>query len=438
MKLQHKLALYNTFTKIAIIGILGALIFIFIDRISTNHLQQRLVDKRKKLLADISAAEIKDLLNPQTTFTDYNILKEEYIEVKAASSNKTDTIPVFTTETREIENEQQDYLIISSYFKYGGKSYHLEIGETMQALKQIEKTILFFTLMILLISVGLSIIVDLAFTRLLLKPFYRIIDQKLNKVDDPIHFNYSPEKTTTEDFKLLDDSISLMMKKISDQILTEKQFISNVSHELLTPISILRIRLEHILNDENLSTESLNKIVASLKTLNRLKAIINSLLLISKIENKQFKKNDVVSIQVLIDDIYEELEDRLISKNIVFENTLKYKFKFKGNQALIHTLCMNLINNAMKYNKENGKIVLSDKLTKTEYLLFIRDEGVGMDPDQIEKAFTRFEKLNTTDDDESYGLGLAIVKSISDFHDIGVSISSTKDKGTTVSLTFEN
>jgi len=438
MKLQHKLALYNTFTKIAIIAILGILILIFIDRISTDNLQQRLIDKRQKLIRDLSAAEIKDLLNPQTTFTDYNILKEEYIEVKAAASNKTDTIPVFTTETREIEGEEQDYLIITSYFKYGGKSYHLEIGETMQAIKRVENTILFFTLMILLVSVGLSIIADLAFTKFLLTPFYRIIDQKLNKVDDPTHFNYSPTKTTTEDFKLLDDSISLMMKKISDQILTEKQFISNVSHELLTPISILRIRLENILNDENLSTESLNKIVASLKTLSRLKAIINSLLLISKIENKQFNKNDVVSIQVLIDDIHEELEDRLIAKDIIFENNLKYKFKLKGNQALIHTLCMNLINNAIKYNKEKGKIILSDKLTNTEYSLFIHDDGIGMEYEQIEKAFTRFEKLNTTDDEDSYGLGLAIVKSISDFHHIGVSINSQKDQGTTVCLTFEN
>jgi signal transduction histidine kinase len=440
MKLQHKLALYNTFTKIAIIAILGSLILTFIDRISTNHLQQRLIDKRRKLISDISAAEIKDLLNPQTTFTDYNILKEEYIEIHPGSQKaKIDTIPVFTTESREIEGEQQEYLIISSYFKFGGKSYHLEIGETMQALKQIEKTILFFTLMVLLVSVGLSIIADLAFTKFLLTPFYLIIDQKLNKVDDPIHFNYSPAKTTTEDFKLLDNSISLMMKKISDQILTEKQFISNVSHELLTPISILSIRLENLLSDENLSPENLNKVVASLKTLNRLKAIINSLLLISKIENNQFKKTDIVSIQVLIDDIHEELEDRLITKNIIFENSLKYKFLFKGNQALIHTLCINLINNAIKYNKENGRIIINDQLTKTKYSLFIRDEGVGMEHAEIERAFSRFEKLNITDDDdESYGLGLAIVKSIAAFHGIGVSINSQKGQGTTVTLAFKN
>ncbi|HCN84795.1 MAG TPA: sensor histidine kinase, partial [Sphingobacteriaceae bacterium] len=392
-----------------------------------------------KLFSNLSEAEIKDLLNRQATFTDYNILKEEYIEIHPArSGTKIETKPVFTEETREIEGEQQEYLIISNHFTYGGKFYRLEIGETMGAMKQIEKTILFSTLLILFVSIGLSIIADLAFTKFLLAPFYRIIDQKLNKVDDPIHFNYSPSKTTTEDFKLLDSSISSLMKKISDQILTEKQFITNVSHELLTPISILRARLENILNDQNLSEESLNKIANSLKTLNRLKAIINSLLLISKIENNQFNKNDTVPVQALINDIYEELEDRLTSKNITFENALKYNFEFKGNHALIHTLCMNLINNAIKYNKENGKIVISDLLTKAEYSLFINDEGEGMNPEEIEKAFTRFEKLKVADDDESYGLGLSIVKSISAFHRIGVSISSQKGQGTTVTLTFKN
>ena len=437
MKLQHKLALYNTITKIAIIAILGALILIFIDRLSVSHLQQRLIDKRNKLFSNLSEAEIEDLLKRQATFTDYNILKEEYIEIHLAKQGaKIETKPAFTVETREIEGEQQEYLIISNHFTYGGKFYRMEIGETMGAVKQIEKTILFATLLILLVSIGLSIIADLAFTKFLLAPFYRIIDQKLNKVDDPIHFNYSPSTTTTEDFKLLDNSISSLMKKISGQILTEKQFITNVSHELLTPISILRVRLENILNDQNLSEESLNKIAASLKTLNRLKAIINSLLLISKIENNQFNKNDIVPLQVLINDIHEELEDRLISKNIIFENNLKHQFDFRGNHALIHTLCINLINNAIKYNKENGKIIVSDLLTKTEYTLFISDEGEGMKPEEIEKAFTRFEKLKVTDDDESYGLGLSIVKSISSFHHINVSISSETGRGTTVSLIF--
>ncbi len=435
MKLQHKLALYNTFTKIAIIAVLGMLVVLFVDRISINNLHQKLIDKRNKLIANLSDREISELLQQQNSFTDYNLLKEEYIILTGATHIPAIKLPIFTQENREIDGDEEGYLILLDYFSYGGKAYKLEIGETMLLIEEFQNTILYFTMIILAIAVVLSILADLAFTRIILSPFYKIIDQKINKVDDPIHFNYVPTKTTTDDFALLDNSISALMRKISHQMLTEKQFITNVSHELLTPISILRTRLENILNEEGLAVVSQEKLVASLKTLGRLKAIINSLLLISKIENQQYLKTDEIDVPLLISDIYEELEDRLLEKNIKLEISLAHQISITGNQALLHTLCINLINNAIKYNKQNGRIIVKDELSQKNYKLLICDEGIGMDEGQIEKAFGRFEKLNKSDN-ESYGLGLAIAKSIAAFHGFELKIVSEKDVGTTVILTF--
>lgn len=438
MKLQHKIAVYNTVTKIAVIAILGALLLVFIDRISINHLKQRLVDKRNKLVKNLSVNEIEELLNQQSTFTDYNILKEEYIIL----TEETNSIipqsgePIFTQETREIEGEQEDYLVIKDYFQYAGIVYKLEIGETMLLLHRLQKTILYFTLLTLFVAVGLMLVVDLAFTRYLLTPFYRIVEQKLNKVNDPVHYNYLPEKTTTDDFVLLDESISTLMKKISEQLLIEKQFISNVSHELLTPITILRTRLENMLSDRSISEDSINKISASLKTLNRLKSIINSLLLISKVENKQFNREEKIDIVLLLHDIFEEMQERLEFRNITYQTKLTNNFRFTGNYALLHTLFINLINNAIKYNHVNGTIILTDKMRENTYLLTITDSGIGMDEVEIEKAFTRFEKLGNNADD-SHGLGLAIVKTIAIFHDISIAVKSTKKDGTSVILSFK-
>ncbi|MXV52747.1 sensor histidine kinase [Pedobacter sp. HMF7647] len=433
MKLQHKLAFYNTFTKIAIIAILGTLIISFVENISVNSLKQRMVDKRDKFVSNLSVTEINELLQQEKSFTDYNILKEEYIVLTLV--NVTDSIPPqFVEEQRSIEKETGTYLILWDYFQYGGKKYRLEIGESMEAVKRIEKNTLYFTLLILLITVSLTLVSDLAFTRFLLRPFYKIVDEKLNRVNDPIHFNYEKADTTTDDFLLLDSSISGLMKKVSDQLLTEKQFISNVSHELLTPISVLRNRLENMLNDDNISVESLNKISASLKTLTRLKAVINSLLLISKVENQQFNKSDNIQIKTLIAEVMEELEDRLDARHITFENNLTTDYYFTGNQALLHTLFMNLLNNAVKYNKESGKIIISDAYPKTGYQIFISDEGVGMNEQQIEKAFTRFEKFS--DRKDSHGLGLAIVKSIASFHYMEISMHSEPEKGTTIAIDF--
>jgi len=436
MKLQVKLALYNTLTKLAIIVFTGLLILFSLENITYNHITARLKDKKDELMKHLSSKEITQILNQQQSFTDYNILKEEYIFLKPIpylSSRQTEES--FVTARRTIEQTTDTYLILTYKFNFNNRSYLLEIGDTMDAVIQLKQTIKEFTLLMLFVALSLTLVIDLVFTKYLLTPFYQIIDRKLIRVNDPMNFDYKKVNTTTQDFELLDSSISTLMKKIADLFILEKQFIANVSHELLTPISIISSRLENVLLQEKLTEDSENKIFASLKTLNRLKSIINSLLLISKVENLQFDKNDAVDLKNVIAEVYSELEDRLDDKGIVFNNTITHAYHFQGNNSLIHTLLFNIINNAIKYNNKGGSIVIADAMYTEQYILEISDTGIGMDSEQIELAFNRFEKLNRHEK-ESYGLGLAIVKSITAFHGIRININSVKDKGTTVKLIF--
>jgi signal transduction histidine kinase len=436
MKLQFKLALYNTLTKVAIITMLGILILVSINHISVNHIQQRLLQKKSRLVANLSSLEINDLLM-QKTFTDYNLLREEYIILKEIKKEEKPIKQKFSQEQRSIEGNQEEFQILITDFTYEGKSYRLELGETMSTLAALERTISVFTFGILIAAVILTLITDLAFTQFLLAPFYRIIDQKLNKVNDPINFNYQPVKTTTDDFRILDRSISVLMNKIATLFLTEKEFIANVSHELLTPISVLSTRLENLLNDEQLSQEGENKLFASLKTLNRLKAIINSLLLISKVENNQYNKPDIISVKHTVDEVYEELEHRLLMMKLKISIDLPDDHTFTGNRSLFHTLLMNLVNNAIKYNVPSGSVRIYSDQHDEGYTLIIADTGIGMDAEIVEHAFIRFEKLQS-DKEDSHGLGLAIVRSIAAFHDIRVSIKSKKGEGTQVSIIFSS
>jgi signal transduction histidine kinase len=433
MKLQFKLALYNTLTKIAIITALGILIQVSINHISINHIQQRLLQKKTRLIANLSNVEVNDLLL-QKTFTDYNLLRE-YIILKEIKKEEKPIKQRFVKELRSIEGNQEEFQILTADFSYEGKSYRLELGETMSTLTQLEHTISMFTFGILIAAVTLTLIIDLGFMQFLLTPFYQIIDRKLNKVNDPINFNYEPVKTTTADFKVLDQSINALMNKIANLFLTEKEFIANVSHELLTPISVLSTRLENLLNDEKLSPEGENKLFASLKTLNRLKAIINSLLLISKVENNQYDKSDLISVQDTVNEVYEELEYRLLMMKLNVNIDLSAPYTFTGNKSLFHTLVMNLVNNAIKYNKPSGSINIYSEQTEAGYTLVIADTGIGMDPEFVEQAFVRFEKLHSEQAD-SYGLGLAIVRSIASFHNMTLAISSEKGNGTSIRVIF--
>lgn len=436
MKLQIKLALYNALTKLAIILFTGGLILVSLEQLTYHHIAIRLTEKKHELTKHLSEKEIFAILNQQQSFIDYNILKEEYIIIKPVNYQPSlADHNIFVTEARTIEKRTETYRILKSAFNFQGHTYYLEIGETMYTVEELKSTIKGFALLMLFIALTLTLLIDLTFTRFLLKPFYQIIDRKLIKVNDPLNFDYEKVKTTTQDFELLDSSISSLMAKISNLFMLEKQFIANVSHELLTPISIIGSRLENILQQEGLTVESENKIFASLKTLNRMKSIINSLLLISKIENNQFNKTDRIAIADVIKEVSEELDDRLEDKKVRINNHIQYNWIMQANRTLMYTLLFNIINNAIKYNKPNGGIFISDHLKDDIYTLEITDTGIGMNDKEIERAFNRFEKLDT-DHKESYGLGLAIAKSITVFHNIGVEITSAKNAGTTVRLIF--
>ena len=297
MKLQVKFSLYNAITKIAIILILGAIILFSLDRIAYNQLDNRLLKKKARIIEHLSNREIDSLLSNQESFTDYNILKEEFIILTDIDDNQIDSPLKIITEKREIEGDIEFYRILNYKFQYHKNWYKLELGESMTALEGIKNYIRFYMLIVLVISLFITLITDFAFTNFLLKPFYLIIDKKINRVNDPTLYNYENIPTNTEDFKILDNSVNTLMKRINTLFLLEKQFIANVSHELLTPISVLSTRFENMLNTPQIPVEHENKIFASLKTLNRLKVIINSLLLISKVENNQYLKTEEISIK---------------------------------------------------------------------------------------------------------------------------------------------
>lgn len=418
----------------------GLITLLAIEKLSVNHIEVRLEKSKEQLIHNLSTGEINRFLTSHgnLAYKDSNILNQEYVIVTPVRYMPNIAQGIrYRTGSRVVDNLPETYRILSTRFNFKGKTYLLEIGESIESIEDLKSITKEFTLVMLAVALVLTLVSDLIFTKYLLAPFYKIIDRKLIKVNDPLNFDYEKIKTSTQDFTLLDDSISTLMKKIRDLFILEKQFIANVSHELLTPISIISTRIENLMLQEQLSEDAENKLFASLKTLNRLKSIINSLLLISKVENHQFNKSDTVKLSDVILEITEELEDRFEAKSIQFYNRIAYQYAITANRPLIHTLLFNIINNAIKYNAKKGSIVISDDYTGNDYILQIADTGVGMDQTQIENAFNRFEKLDS-EEMESYGLGLAIVKSIATFHHIGIGIQSNKGQGTTFRLTFKS
>jgi signal transduction histidine kinase len=438
LKLQVKLALYNAISKALIILAIGALLPLLIERVVYNHIDKRLVARLEKTFKMVEIGGLDEIsLDQDCSFDSYNIFKEEFLSISPLPKLPPDYGKNHIENSeREIDNEKVKHRVLTRAFIYDNQLYKIDIGEGLSAVDQLNLTIRKFTLWMLIAVVLISIFLDFAFAKLLLRPFNKILNEKLINVQHPNAFNYQPIKSTTYEFTQLDTSINDMMKKTRETFEIEREFIMNVSHELLTPVSILRNRIENMLNDPTVSHEVAEKMVESQKTLSRLTKVVKALLYISKIENAQFLKNESASPQAIIKDVLEELEEWLQSKGITIQNEWKDDFVFSPcNVSLLHTLFYNIMTNAVKYNVENGKISISGGLKDGHFVVTIKDTGIGIASSELDFIFDRFKRFRPAED-MSYGLGLPIVKTIAEFHHINIQTESEIGKGTSFNLHF--
>ena len=438
MKLQLKLAIYNAISKAIIILAIGVILPQLVEQVVISHTGSRLEARRDIILKKIKLGGLDQaLLEEDCSFDDYNIFKEEFIHITPlqVSFNNVPASSI-ATEDWSIGDKVVTQRVIKQPFIYDNQWYLLNIGEGISTIEQLKSTISRFTLLVLVVVVLVSIFIDIGFVRLTLKPFNQIVSRKLKNIKDPTNFSPVPIATSTYEFSYLDESINELMKKVRDLFAVEKEFISNVSHELLTPVSILQSKLENIVADSGTPQDVAARIVESQKTLSRLSRIVRALLLISKIENEQYLKDEKVSVSELINDVLQELEDRLEGRKIHVIKIIPSDFIFKdANRSLMHNLFFNLVNNAIKYNRDGGKITFKGFERDSQYVLEISDTGCGMEEENLAHIFDRFRRFQA-DDKNSYGLGLPIVKTIATFHHMDIRVHSKAGEGTTFTLIF--
>ncbi|MBB2144873.1 sensor histidine kinase [Pedobacter sp. LMG 31464] len=436
MKLSTKLVLFITGSKLAVALLFVLSLPFLVQQIASQFTNYTLREQKKKVISDVAKNGVDYYLQGEKNFGSYTMLKEEYIAIEQVQPNEhIDTIK--NSQRVFVDKDTLNYRILSYTFKNGNQNYLLEIGKATSSINQYNKPLQRFALYILVALIALTLIIDLVFTRMLIKPLAKIIRTKLLHRKFPFRTPLEKVKTSTTDFSYLDESLVLLLDKINEAFAKEKEFTANVSHELMTPISILQSKMENLLADEPLSEEVSLRIIEMMKTLDRLKKISGSLLLISRIENEQYVKNDIVKPLNLFNDIIEEIGHRLQTQNISLTLNISPDAILKNvNYDLLFQLFYNLINNAIKFNIPNGRISITDKQHENNtYELKISDTGIGIAEDQLPFIFKRFRRTNSTEA-VGHGLGLAIVKTIAIYHQVEIEVESKIGEGTTFKVLF--
>lgn len=278
----------------------------------------------------------------------------------------------------------------------------------------VEEDELLEDLMTALIALYFMLVISIALLnhiilRKVWKSFYILLYRLKNfKLGSGVKFE-APDSPVTE-FKNLGKELEQVLQRNETIFTSQKQFIENASHELQTPLAISLNKLELILENNNLNEEQATEISKISDTLNRLVRLNKSLLMLSRIENRQFEEEEDINYNTLVSEITEEFKDFADYKEVNLTTINAAHLHFTMNKGLATTLLNNLLKNAITHTKAGGSVeIIIDK----NRLTFLNNGDIPLDKDRI---FDRF--FRSTLNEQSTGLGLAIVQSIASVYNL--------------------
>jgi signal transduction histidine kinase len=264
---------------------------------------------------------------------------------------------------------------------------------------------LFLLIWIALISL-LAILsaINLWISKRLWGPFFTILSRLAGyNINEQLQLNLSP--SGIREFDQLNSALNAMSERIRTDFINLKEFTEDISHEIHTPLSIIKSKLELLFQSKNLTEEQFKNIHSIYEAVNRLSRMNNSLLLITRIQNQQFPDVKEINLSSLIEKFLENFKELFQQKNISITTELNRLTTLQINPDLAEIMISNLLGNALKHNIQNGTI----SIVLNEHQLIIKNTG---HPGTTEpsRLFNRFKKGHSSTD--SPGLGLSIVRKI--------------------------
>jgi len=242
-----------------------------------------------------------------------------------------------------------------------------------------------------------------------------------------------------EEMKYLADAFNAMIERLEEHFRYITQFSAYVSHELKTPLAIIKGESEFALRKERELNEYKRVITVNLEETERMLQLVSDLLLLAKLDYKaeviKFEKIDLIE---LLNEIYEETRLLAFSKDIQVDFILPDQpVRVNGNKLHLRRLFLNLVDNAIKFTPPNGKIGISAQVEYGQVIAAVSDTGVGIVEQDLPKLFKGFFTAEKEEQSEiMHGLGLKIVQHILKIHHGNITVKSEINKGSSFIVTL--
>ena len=234
------------------------------------------------------------------------------------------------------------------------------------------------------------------------------------------------------EFTRLTATFNQMFARLERSFESEKQFTADASHELRTPVSIIKGACEYAEKFEETPEERAETIAMIHRQAERMSTLITQLLSITRLDQgTESTAMEELDLSALVRTVCQD--QAYPSPRLTLE--LEDGLRIQGNSALLTRLLQNLVDNAFKYGKEGGQVWVSTRRTGEEIQLCVRDNGIGIPRDQQEKIWQRFYQVDAARScDRGAGLGLSMVQKIAQAHGGYMSVESVPDLGSQFTL----
>lgn len=417
MKLLNQSIKYATLPMLLIVSIWALMFYFSIYREIKGSVDEGLDNYKRQIVYQVSFDTI--LLHKKNFDKGFYAIRSIDADVAMKYKDKYKDTLMLMQDADDPIPELEPARLLTTAFELNGKYYELKVINSMIEADDLIKQLFINVLwLLLLLFITLAFINNFS-TKRLWKPFYTMLSKlkvyKLGNKDQPISI-----KTDTTEFKDLQQAVNTLLKQNNAIFEQQKQFIGNASHELQTPLAVIINKLELLAEDGNLNDGQARNVAEIIQTVNRLIRMNKSFLLLSKIENYQFSEQSQISINELIKQEIEELDDIVSIKDITITLKEDAEVVLIMNASLAQIVVSNLLRNALFHNRQGGLITIHIEENK----LIICNTGKN-EPLDNATIFLRFQ--GSTDNKENSGLGLAIVKAICDLNNHAITYNFTEN-----------
>lgn len=239
------------------------------------------------------------------------------------------------------------------------------------------------------------------------------------------------EKAVDKELLPLAASFNNMMTRIEDAFAKQRQFLSDASHELRTPTSVIKSYCDVTLKKERDKSEYADALNVIRDASERMALLIQKILDISRLETKDvLLKKEVVDIGAILGNVHKLMLPIAEENNIEILLQDAKGIKISGDKERLVEVFINLVDNAIKYNKKGGKVIISSDIKNGFIIITVSDTGIGISEEHLDKIFDRFYRVDKSRGEVSgAGLGLSIVKAVIDAHNGKIEIKSKLGEG---------